>query len=45
METSNMEFLSIEELSIIKGGQWVIIDGELYWVDELLETEYNNMYV
>ena len=36
MDRKNMESLSKEEMESVKGGAWVIIDGEWYWVDTYL---------
>lgn len=29
----DMELLTNQELSAIKGGEWVLIDGEWIWID------------
>ena len=31
--TMDMELLTNQELSAIKGGEWVFIDGEWVWID------------
>lgn len=33
METMNLERLTVEELASIKGGHWVVVNGELQWVE------------
>lgn len=32
-EIMDMEVLTNQELSAIKGGEWVLIDGEWIWID------------
>ena len=32
-EIMDMEVLTNQELSAIKGGEWVLIDGEWVWID------------
>lgn len=32
--TLKLDELSEKEIVLIKGGKWIIIDGELYWVEE-----------
>ncbi len=39
MDRKNMESLSKEEMESVKGGAWVIIDGEWYWVEGLPREE------
>lgn len=33
METISMEKLSAEALGLIKGGDWILIDGKWYWME------------
>jgi hypothetical protein len=33
-EISNIDCLSQAEMDDVKGGEWVIINGELVWVDD-----------
>lgn len=33
-EIMDMEVLTNQELSAIKGGKWVLIDGEWIWIDD-----------
>ena len=33
-EIMDMEVLTNQELSAIKGGEWVLVDGEWIWIDE-----------
>lgn len=34
MEALIMERLSKEEIIQIKGGEWVVIDGDWYWIED-----------
>lgn len=36
-EMNEKEVLSAEEMGNLKGGLWVCIDGEWYWIDNLNE--------
>lgn len=29
----NMEVLTNQEMSVIKGGDWIYVDGEWIWID------------
>jgi len=33
-EISNIDCLSQAEMNYVKGGEWVIINGELVWVND-----------
>lgn len=35
METKGWDILTREEQMRVEGGQWVVIDGEWYWVEEI----------